>query len=121
MKPYNQTFYRRCIKAILEHKDWKIAMRTNHKIKDAHGTMVPETPLRLLIKNYPDLAEEVFNNCITNESIKDSLDPLAVPSNCLYMDYEFIDDAFYLAAPESDEEGKLQTNFLLLKGPLILL
>ena len=78
-------------------------MRTNYKIKDAHGAIVPETPLRLLIKTYPDLAEEVFNNCITNESIKDPFDPLALPSNCLKMNYEFIDDAFFLAPPETDE------------------
>ena len=98
---------RKCVKAILEHKDWKIAMRTNHPIKDDHGTIVPETPLRLLIKKYPDLAEVVFDNCSTEESVKDPNDQLALPTKHVNMNYEFIDDTFYLEAPE--EEGK---NFL---------
>ena len=57
---------------------------------------------RLLIKTYPDLAEVVFNNCITKESIKDPFDPLALPSKHLLMNYEFIDDAFYLEPPEKE-------------------
>ena len=57
---------------------------------------------RLLIKTYPDLAEVVFNNCITKESVPDPSDPLALPSKHLLMNYEFIDDAFYLEAPEKE-------------------
>ena len=57
---------------------------------------------RLLIKTYPDLAEVVFNNCITKESVPDPFDPLALPSKHLLMNYEFIDDAFYLESPEKE-------------------
>ena len=35
---------------MLEHDDWKKALRTTHPNEDTHGTEVPETPLRLLIK-----------------------------------------------------------------------
>ena len=80
-------------------------MRTNHPIKDDHGTIVPETPLRMLIKTYPDLAEVVFDNCMTEVSVKeDPSDQLALPTNHVTMNYEFVDDTFYLQSPE--EEGK---------------
>ena len=55
---------RNCVKTILEHRDWKKAMRTTHPGYDLHGDVVPETPMRLLIKIYPDLAEVVFDNCV---------------------------------------------------------
>ncbi len=91
-----------CVTSILEHKDWKVAMRTSHFTKDDHGTIVPETPMRLLIRTYPDLAELVFNKCIVRKPLKDN-GPDASPKSVLEMNFEFIDDAFYLQAPK--EEG----------------
>ena len=80
-------------------------MRTTHRSEDDHGTIVPETPLRLLIKTYPDLAELVFNNCISKAKVRDPSDPEdSPPIAILSMNYEFIDDAFFIKAPE-DEEG----------------
>jgi hypothetical protein len=74
--------------------------------------MVPETPMRLLIKQYPDLAELVFNNCIRKVEMTDeNNDPLASPKTCLIMDYEFIDDAFLIEPPEKDQlKGTMQCN-----------
>ena len=71
-------------------------MRTSHQAHDRHGTVVPETPLRMLITNYPDLAEVVFNNCIVKRQCKDTEDPSCSPKNTLCMNYEFIDDAFFI-------------------------
>ena len=80
-------------------------MRTTHRSEDDHGAIVPETPLRLLIKTYPDLAELVFNNCISKAKVRDPSDPEdSPPIAILSMNYEFIDDAFFIKAPE-DEEG----------------
>ena len=96
--------YRECAKIILEHDDWKKALRTTHPNEDTHGTEVPETPLRLLIKTYPDLVELVFNKCISESSFKDPSDPDAsTPITILSMNYEFIDDRFFIRSPP--EEG----------------
>ena len=89
---------------MLEHDDWKKALRTTHPNEDTHGTEVPETPLRLLIKTYPDLVELVFNKCISKSSFKDPSDPDAsTPITILSMNYEFIDDRFFIRSPP--EEG----------------
>ena len=83
-------------------------MRTTHPNEDTHGTEVPETPLRLLIKTYPDLVELVFNKCISESSFKDPSDPDATtPITILSMNYEFIDDRFFIRSPP--EEGTLGT------------
>ena len=97
--------FRKCVKAILEHDDWKKALRTSHPTRDDHGTIVPETPVRLLVKKYPDLAELVFNNCICESILKDPSDT-STPVKVLSMNYEFIDDAFFIKSP--DEEGMLK-------------
>ena len=94
------------MKTILDHKDWRTALRTSHPTLDRHGTIVPETPLRLLIKRYPDLAELVFNNCIIREEDKALRDDImgSRELNSLTMDYEFIDDAFHIGPPAKDSK-----------------
>ena len=79
-------------------------MRTTHPGYDPHGVVVPETPMRLLIKRYPDLAEMVFDNCITKkkQNLETEIDPFSSPKYTLMMDYEFIDDAFYIKAREGN-------------------
>ena len=62
-------------------------MRTSYPKKDKHGasTMsIIETPMRSLIKYFPDLAGLVFNKCIITKTEGLSYE----------MDYEFLDDAF---------------------------
>ena len=49
------------MRTILQHRDWRKAMRTTYTVQDKHGTEVPETPMRMLIKFYPELAEMVFD------------------------------------------------------------
>ena len=83
-------------------------MRTTYTVDDNHGTEVPETPIRLLIKVFPDLAEFVFDKCITKLEAKGR--DLTTPKSSLLwssgskieMDYEFIDDAFCFELEEKD-------------------
>ena len=56
---------------MLKHKDWKKAMRTTYTVSDRRGEPVPETPLRMLIRVYPDLAAMAFDQCVTVEKGKD--------------------------------------------------
>ena len=62
-------------------------MRTSYPKKDKHGATkesIIETPMRSLIKYFPDLAGLVFNKCIMTKAEGLSYE----------MDYEFLDDAF---------------------------
>ncbi|TRY67514.1 hypothetical protein TCAL_06427 [Tigriopus californicus] len=105
---------RNVVKTVLGHKDWRKALRTTFTVTDRHGTKVPDTPLRMLIRVYPDLAEMVFNQCITVErpkSLENSRSTTLVKSlpwisgSNVKFDYEFIDDAFYLSEVPADEES----------------
>ena len=70
--------------------------------------LVPETPIRMLIKRYPDLAEMVFNNCITKTS--DNAGQSAhTKTDFVCMDYEFIDDGFFIQAPDKDSKDNFFT------------
>ena len=61
-------------------------MRTSYPTKNHREDIIVETPMRSLIKKYPDLAELVFQKCIT---ISDN------NSSCYQLDYEFLEDSFY--------------------------
>ena len=50
------------VSAIIESEDWKDALR-NEFLSAAN---LRETPVRLLIKRFPDLAKVVFDKCITS-------------------------------------------------------
>lgn len=107
---------RNVVKTVLGHKDWRKALRTTFTVTDRHGTKVPDTPLRMLIRVYPDLAEMVFNQCITVERPKSAENkrPITLTKSLPWIsgsnvkfDYEFIDDAFYLfEVPCSDESER---------------
>uniref|UniRef100_A0A0K2TKJ7 Transient receptor potential cation channel subfamily A member 1 homolog [Aplysia californica] n=1 Tax=Lepeophtheirus salmonis TaxID=72036 RepID=A0A0K2TKJ7_LEPSM len=85
------------VKALIEYPDWKNAFRTCltplHKLRHK----VPETPLRLLIKTYPDLVETVLDSCITTVE-----NPEKCGEKKVIMNYEFLDDA-YLWQPVEKE------------------
>ena len=51
-------YLRNVVKTILARPDWRSAMRTTFTLGDKRGDEVPETPLRLLIRFFPDLAEQ---------------------------------------------------------------
>ena len=83
---------RDCVEKILLHKKWIQAMRTSHPIKNHRGDIIVETPMRLLIRHHPDLAEVVFQKCIT---------PLNNFSTRYELDYEFLDDTFYFQSSKN--------------------
>lgn len=102
------------MKTILSHKDWRKAMRTTYTVLDKRGREVPETPIRLLIKVFPDLAEMVFDKCITRLEAPRLLERNSSrPSSSLWrsgskirMDYEFIDDGFSFNIENKDGERR---------------
>ena len=77
---------------ILQHEKWIQAMRTSHPIKNHRGDIIVETPMRLLIRYNPDLAEVVFQKCIK---------PLNNFSSKFELDYEFLEDTFFFQ-PSND-------------------
>ena len=96
---------------ILQHEKWIQAMRTSHPIKNHRGDIIVETPMRLLIRYNPDLAEVVFQKCIK---------PLNNFSSKFELDYEFLEDTFSFQASnncvdnylELKEEGDDAVDFL---------
>ena len=85
---------------ILQHEKWVQAMRTSHPIKNHEGDIIVETPMRLLIRHHPDLAEVVFLKCIA---------PLNNFSSKFELDYEFLEDTFYF---QSSKNGDSEDNNL---------
>ncbi|XP_037083097.1 transient receptor potential cation channel subfamily A member 1 homolog isoform X2 [Pollicipes pollicipes] len=83
------------VEAILHSEQWRDAM-SNESIS-ARGVRV--TPLRMLIKKYPDLAEQVFNMCTRTNGLELSDRNLAVTFN-----FEFIDDTYTCLVHDEDLE-----------------
>ena len=88
---------RECIEAILGNQNWKIAMRTSHPLQDRFNNTIIETPLRQLIKNFPDLAKIVLDKCMYEVCTCDvQTDDCLICANEAYeLDYEFLDDTFF--------------------------
>ena len=80
---------RNVVEIILSSSRWRIAMKSIHVLQNQRGEDIPNTPLRMLIRSFPDLAEEVFDKCIQKGSCN------------LEMDYEFLDDTFSLNKKEN--------------------
>ena len=53
--------------AILNSEQWRDAM---DNVTQSSSRNVRVTPIRLLIKKYPDLAEEVFNKCTKTNGLE---------------------------------------------------
>merc|ERR1719392_622142 len=70
--------------AILESKHWESALR-NCTLK---GNRIL-TPMRKMIKKLPQVAEMVFDKCITSNGL-----PREHPSYEVTCNYEYLDDAF---------------------------
>ena len=85
----------------LNVKDWKKLMRSTYTERDKLGSSVPVTPLRMLFRIYPDLAEHVLDKCI---EMKDdmSLENRASTKDKIAFEFnqEFIDDTYYIKQSE---------------------
>ena len=75
----------RCVvEALLNCSQWQKALKTVHTVKNSRLEFVPDTPMRMLIRRFPDLAEHVFDKCITEKE------------NDVDFDFQFIDDTYSL-------------------------
>ena len=80
--------FRKAVISIISSSQWKDAMRscmTTGK-NNLVATQVLDTPLRMLIRKYPDLAETVLDHCYKEKKLDTSL--------CVEMNFEFIEDTF---------------------------
>ena len=84
---------------ILQHEKWIQAMRTSHPIKNHRGDIIVETPMRLLIRYHPDLAEVVLQKCII---------PLNNFSSKFELDYEFLEDTFFFQPSNNCDDNNLE-------------
>ena len=93
------------VSAILESCQWRNAL------KNEFFTTQRETPVRLLIKRFPDLAKDVFDKCITtnlhsSENHKGKSVSADSPQLKITMDYEFLDDTYsVLSEVDLDDEN----------------
>ena len=68
-----------------------------------------------MIKRYPDLAEMVFHKCMkkvkkaSSENGMEADSLIYSPKPDLVMDYELIDDAFFIKAPPKESKSKFYT------------
>eukprot|EP00094_Tigriopus_californicus_P006606 TCALIF_06362-PA protein Name:"Similar to trpa-1 Transient receptor potential cation channel subfamily A member 1 homolog (Caenorhabditis elegans)" AED:0.12 eAED:0.12 QI:8/0.6/0.31/0.93/1/1/16/267/1355 len=94
---------------IIDSKNWIEAMKSDYI---SLVTGVRETPLRLLIKQFPDLAKRVFDRCmITNlqsESQQVEKEQFATvsgddPRFTITFNYELLDDAYGLLEDNEDD------------------
>nr|XP_039268134.1 transient receptor potential cation channel subfamily A member 1 homolog isoform X2 [Styela clava] len=79
-----------CVVALLKHSTWKDSLR-NSVVNPVNGRM--STPMRKLIKKMPDLAEIVYNQCITDNGKKPEDDNYTIT-----LLYEFLDDMYASSA-----------------------
>eukprot|EP00092_Neocalanus_flemingeri_P024563 GFUD01026641.1.p1 GENE.GFUD01026641.1~~GFUD01026641.1.p1 ORF type:complete len:1187 (+),score=294.85 GFUD01026641.1:192-3752(+) len=84
---------RNVVEIILSSNRWRMAMKSINVLQNERGEDIPNTPIRMLIRTFPDLAEDVFDKCIKQGS------------SDLEMDYEFLDDTFSLKQKET-KSGK---------------
>jgi transient receptor potential cation channel subfamily A protein 1 len=77
---------------IVKSENWVYALSNAHVQQLSNGSTVVETPLRKLIKNLPDVAEMVFNRCMTsNISVPDGITSQSA-NFTVVMNYRFLDD-----------------------------
>ncbi|XP_015765476.1 PREDICTED: transient receptor potential cation channel subfamily A member 1 homolog [Acropora digitifera] len=84
---------------IIQHDDWKQAMRNKTK----EGNTI-NTPMRKLIKKLPEVAAKVFNRCVKTNGL-----PVDHPQYAFTLSYEFLDDvslewAGFVTSQSADHE-----------------
>ena len=86
--------------AIIEHKDWKLAMKNRVRVGKNHIT----TPMRQMIRKLPDVAFAVLNKCMKlSENLPNDSEDYQVR---FY--YDFVDDT-YADWSNDYEEGENQS------------
>ena len=111
---------------ILDSKQWKMAMRTSSKISDF------DTPFRMLIRKFPDLAAKVMDKCIAkkqqnkntdkegwvdenkNQKCTSSFPVLTLKSKSaeseeIDFDFSFLEDTFNYELRELKKDGNVSS------------
>ena len=106
---------REVAETIIESEDWLLAMKSEF---ESPVTKVRETPLRLLIKQFPELAKKVFDRCmVTNlqseghQAAKEQFVRVSTedPKFAITFNYELLDDA-YCIYDDSDDRSSMKTD-----------
>ena len=92
------------IEVLIDSPHWKRALQTVHT-NTFHPNTVPThsvqntpiTPMRMLIKKFPELAEKVLDKCYTNKS-----------GDEVEIDFLFIDDTYSLKKEENEGQPKFK-------------
>ena len=112
--------HRQVVEVLLESDHWKTAMKTVHTDEKAlpavHtlGNKAPDTPMRMLIRKFPDLAEKVMDKCITRKEIFkakgiDDIESLKKQESYdeFNFDFQFLDDTFVLDKDVDESTGEV--------------
>ena len=75
---------KKVVEVILDNRNWRVAMKSINVANTDHEETIPNTPMRMLIRNYPDLAEKIFDMCIKTTP------------TCVQMDFTFVEDTYSL-------------------------
>ncbi|VDM56304.1 unnamed protein product [Angiostrongylus costaricensis] len=88
--------------ALLESEDWKSIMSPVDELPIGRHNIARDTPLRKLIRKYPELAGKVFDKCITYDEENPK-------SPCFFCEYDFtlLDDTYMV--PSKDGTKLLST------------
>uniref|UniRef100_A0A1I7XDQ6 ANK_REP_REGION domain-containing protein n=1 Tax=Heterorhabditis bacteriophora TaxID=37862 RepID=A0A1I7XDQ6_HETBA len=90
--------HREVARALVEDSNWKNLMRSYQSLPLGRHNHGRDTPLRRLINKFPDVAEHVFDNCVTGcgERSEDY--------NFFYVyDFEFLDDTYMMPSKNGTE------------------
>merc|ERR1711971_553966 len=89
--------HKQVVEVLLDGRHWKTAMKTVHTVENER----PDTPMRMLIRKFPDLAERVLDKCITSREIlkargKDDVQSKKKQESYeeYEFDFQFLDDTF---------------------------
>ena len=90
--------HKEVVEVLLDSKHWKTAMKTVHTVENER----PDTPMRMLIRKFPDVAERVLDKCITSREILKARGKDVVQSKKKQesyeeyeFDFQFLDDTFF--------------------------
>ena len=85
--------HKQVVEVLLDSKNWKAAMKTVHTVENK----TPDTPMRMLIRKFPDVAERVLDKCITSREISKNQEKKQESYEEYEFDFQFLDDTFVFA------------------------
>ena len=98
---------REVIESIIESAHWKEAFKLPCSSKQGNlDTPLLDTPLRMLIRQIPDLAEKVLDNCCERETVQvdQSEDSEKKRQDVIKMNFDFIEDTNSYTFDNSEDQ-----------------